>query len=765
MKQLNMRRGGFVLIEAMVALLIIAFGLVALSRLQVLSVTGSGDAKARSEAMALSQRKIEELRNLVEKSKFTGSPMASGRGTETGQYASYAMTWTVSTPSGGLEQRLLQLKTEWTSSQGVSQRLDLNSVIAWDDPSLQAAASKGIGGSLISPTGAAQRLDKTIPGHTGLYTDSENKTYLLDSAGKVLLYLPPKNGEPQAFTTITGKIFFDQNAGNNKIPNSANVRVRLSSEGECIYNNAASNLTSVTGGSNSYKYFVYTCYVGPGWYGNVGVLVDESVNGAAGDPTICVGDPNFNNGVSDSTLISAHPLESATRSYRGFKVSAGSYLSTGMKGGRAYGGSTASTTANPIDGRPRPSSYGYYSGVTAGSSFDYFEQNFLITSISGNDSCKSKMTGGDVFKRNAGKYFCINQDSDDSAADVCPSVWPGFETEVGSGGSINYTLAVTTSGSGTVTDSTNAISCGSSCSASYALGSTITLTATPASGSTFSSWTGCTTVDGATCTVVLSATTAVTATFATATAPTLTVVRAGSGSGVVTSSPTGISCGATCSSTYASGTSVTLTAAASTGSTFTGWSGGGCSGTGTCTVSVSAATSVTATFAADVNYTLSYVKAGTGSGSVSSSPSGINACSSSCSASFGAGTSVTLTAVRAAGSTFAGWSGGGCSGTGACVVTMSAAQSVTATFNPNLTCATPISGSAYNSQGTVTASSGGSCAMGNGNVSTYSCSLSLPAGTVVTLTNAKTNGNAASQYSYTKSVTANCVAQTNVNFP
>lgn len=77
----------------------------------------------------------------------------------------------------------------------------------------------------------------------------------------------------------------------------------------------------------------------------------------------------------------------------------------------------------------------------------------------------------------------------------------------------------------------------------------------------------------------------------------LAVVKIDTGGGTVTSAPAGINCGASCSAGYASGTAVTLTAIAATGSTFTGWTGGGCSGTGTCTVTMTATTTVTAAFA------------------------------------------------------------------------------------------------------------------------------------------------------------------------
>ncbi len=73
-----------------------------------------------------------------------------------------------------------------------------------------------------------------------------------------------------------------------------------------------------------------------------------------------------------------------------------------------------------------------------------------------------------------------------------------------------------------------------------------------------------------------------------------------------------------------------------------------------------------------------------GNGNVTSSPLGI-ACFSGigdCTEGYEQGTSVTLTAAPSDGSSiFAGWTGGGCSGTGNCVVVMSVVTDVTALFN------------------------------------------------------------------------------------
>jgi len=78
-------------------------------------------------------------------------------------------------------------------------------------------------------------------------------------------------------------------------------------------------------------------------------------------------------------------------------------------------------------------------------------------------------------------------------------------------------------------------------------------------------------------------------------------------------------------------------------------------------------------------YTLTVSKSGTGNGTVTSSPAGIN-CGSDCSETYAKVQKVKLTAKADANSTFTGWSDGGCSGTKTCTVTVDAAVTVTASF-------------------------------------------------------------------------------------
>jgi List-Bact-rpt repeat protein len=256
-----------------------------------------------------------------------------------------------------------------------------------------------------------------------------------------------------------------------------------------------------------------------------------------------------------------------------------------------------------------------------------------------------------------------------TASDIGAYEFPAAATPV--------SLTATRTGSGSVTSAPAGISCGSACSASFASGTSVTLTATPATGSVFTGWSGGGCSGTGSCELTLTTATTVSAAFAPAPV-TLTVVRAGLGNGTVASAPAGIACGTTCSASFPSGSSIVLTASPATGSIFTGWSGGGCSGTGTCTVSPTSTTTVTATFASPTIVGLTVTVIGAGTGTVTSAPAGIT-CGTVCTASFAAGTSVTLTATPGAGSAFGGWTGA-CTGSGPCTVALDQARAVTARF-------------------------------------------------------------------------------------
>jgi hypothetical protein len=152
------------------------------------------------------------------------------------------------------------------------------------------------------------------------------------------------------------------------------------------------------------------------------------------------------------------------------------------------------------------------------------------------------------------------------------------------------------SGGGAVTSTPAGISCGSTCEADFDGGASITLTATPDATSTFTGWSGAGCSGTGTCVVTMDAAKSVTATFA-LNSYLLTLTKAGSANGTVTSNAGGLTCGSTCSTSLAHGTAVTLTASPAAGATFREWRGA-CTGTSpTCSLTVTGISNVTAVFA------------------------------------------------------------------------------------------------------------------------------------------------------------------------
>lgn len=258
-------------------------------------------------------------------------------------------------------------------------------------------------------------------------------------------------------------------------------------------------------------------------------------------------------------------------------------------------------------------------------------------------------------------------------------------------------LSLTVNSLGIVASADGKINCGSGlpasgCSTGYADSSSVVLNATPLDGYMFKDWGGgCATAGtSTTCTIKLTSNVSATANFVRS-SYNLKVDRIGTGSGTVSSSPTGINCGSTCSFDYVGDSSVTLQAIPNSDSTFTGWSGS-CTGTGTCNVIMNAAKTVTANFSIK-GYSLIVVKDGSRAGVAanivkSNEPAPKINCGLTCAADYVSGTSVVLNATVATTDFFVGWDVNGtpkCGGNSSCTIIVVGPTTVTATFEPRAT--------------------------------------------------------------------------------
>jgi len=228
------------------------------------------------------------------------------------------------------------------------------------------------------------------------------------------------------------------------------------------------------------------------------------------------------------------------------------------------------------------------------------------------------------------------------------------------------------------------------CASSYLEGTELVLYATPNPGSEFVEWTDdyCFFYGSEPCELIFEKeeeVAVVTAEFRSIPEYALTAKLAGTGKGVVKCEVAGSGTAGTCASSYLEGTELVLYATPSAGSEFVEWTGDCLNETCELTIEEEPL-EVTAIFKARPLVSFVVIKSGTGTGTVSCD-------GGACASSYEQGTKVSLTASAASGSSFSGFSGGGCPGVISCVVTMNGPTAVTATFsaNPQPTCATNVS--------------------------------------------------------------------------
>jgi len=281
-------------------------------------------------------------------------------------------------------------------------------------------------------------------------------------------------------------------------------------------------------------------------------------------------------------------------------------------------------------------------------------------------------------------YYSVSPNSGTSSRTGALTIAGKVVTISQSGASTQYSLNITKAGtgSGAVTNTPSG--------STFNAGTSVTLTAAPAANSTFAGWSGACSGSASTCTITMNANASVTATF---NIKSYTITATAGPNGTI--SPQGtvsISPGANQSFTITPNSGYKIADVKVDGAsvgTIASYSFTNVTGNHT----------IAATFATNTSYSLTVTKAGTGSGTVTNTPSG---------STFNAGTSVTLTATPAANSTFAGWFGANIGTSSTCTITMNANASVTATFNLKAYTITATAGAngAISPQGTVSVGQG-----------------------------------------------------------
>ncbi len=199
----------------------------------------------------------------------------------------------------------------------------------------------------------------------------------------------------------------------------------------------------------------------------------------------------------------------------------------------------------------------------------------------------------------------------------------------------------------------------------YAPGANVSVTATAASGATFTGWSGNATGTSNPLSVAMDSDKALTAHFSGGSATTTyTLTLASSGAGSTTP--------AAGAHSYSSGATVSVTATATSGATFTGWSGDATGTSNPVSVVMSSDKALTAHFSEgdDTTYTLTLTSTGNGS---TAPAAGAH--------SYSPGATVSVTATPTSGATFTGWSGDAAGTDNPISVAMTSNKSLTAQFS------------------------------------------------------------------------------------
>lgn len=464
-KQIRRRVVGFVLIEALVALVVVAVGVLGIGKLSALLLRGTGESKTRAEALQVAQDRVEKARDFQ---LGTGTGTGCGSLTNetaqavTGVNASYAVTSTF-TNIAGADARAMEVCVTWDGGTctGTTNRIILRTSVTCEGMGTSAqvgtgGASNALGGFIKTPTGRGKVGGGTVvaggtpneieisPGNTiqdgtrtALSGDGATR-YLTDSSGNVLLTMAKLDCETSApeFSTISGTVFVEAKNG-AAIASESNLKILSSDASYCAvlpYNDSRVMPSGASGNSIKYFYTYYQCYVGAEWWGNIGLVRLDNANA---NNRVCQGSPvNSNTG----TIFSKHPQINSSRGYRGYReiggTGSGIYESKGIGEQESLAGGACPTNSRvyvPQSLRNHHFVHASISGQVNDSACNSVETdlkaltplNLLDTGTGAPDSTGST-TAKTVLTavNNPGKFYCMSNSDGVSCADLISNPTP-----------------------------------------------------------------------------------------------------------------------------------------------------------------------------------------------------------------------------------------------------------------------------------------------------------------------------------------------------
>jgi len=308
---------GFTLIEVLIAVVVLALGLIALANFQGSLTRSSAETKARNEAIALAQQQVAHFR------VTDFSELADGTETVDGRLASYTVDWYFA-DLGAIDGDLMTLVTidvSWRNPSGDDESGTLVSYLArasFAGGADSVTGETGFDDPIVAPpTGGAtllqlteEEIDELKETH-GFQEEPTPGVIRVDASGGNVYIIDEKTGEailvfsPHVPSAISGSVYIRDNVGGDPL----DVFVESTALALCIRTNPQAE-------SANYSVSDYICYMASsssaepyttfGWYGNIGILHPTATN----QDGVCVG---------AASPDPATAMPSPFRRYRGYE--------------------------------------------------------------------------------------------------------------------------------------------------------------------------------------------------------------------------------------------------------------------------------------------------------------------------------------------------------------------------------------------------------------------------------------------------------------